>query len=153
MSSRLALLLLLSTLIACHGARDEGGPGAVALSLFALAELDEPTGEQLRELFDDELARRPPPALLDALEALAGVSDPRVVELQELSGPDETVCDLTADLDGGGEAGFSVRLEARTPGEWRITWFQGPGVEWPRQPGRRDQGLTVSAPPEDVAGR
>lgn len=139
----LALLALALTLTACGTAED---PAAVSLRLFELARIDEPSDEQLGTTFDPALAADGRAALLDALSTLAHLSSPQVVDLHQPAGPDDAFADLVAELHGGGTAHFTVRL--RRGGDetdpWRVTWFQGPGVEWPATRSKRGAGLTTS---------
>ena len=148
MTPRGVSLLALLALCGCgrSAAPAESGPVSKARELFVLAALDEPTDDRLLELFDPGRVGDDRAALLDALDRLDDVSPASDVEVTELSGPDEVVVDLTAELPGGGSAGYSVQLRAETDGSWRIDWFLGPGVEWPASQGK-DEGLTVSAPP------
>lgn len=145
-----ALLLLIATLVACAVVDDPGEPAATALRLFELADLDEPSTEQLDATFDlegDEEARA---VLLDALEGLPPREELRVVEITRAAGPDDAFVDLEARLPGGGEARFSVRLRAVEPGSWRVRWFGGPGTEWPPTRGSNRDGLSTSAPPDPL---
>jgi len=146
-----ALLLLLATLAACDGAdgdRRGDDPGGAALRLFELARIDEPTDHQLRGALDQVPHADDRAALLDALAALTPVEDPRIVEVVQPAGPEDAFVDLAAGLPGGGIAHFSVRLRSVEPGSWRVSWFRGPGVEWPPSRAGRGQGLSSSAPPE-----
>ena len=147
----LALAALLAVLAACGcGSRDgvaRADPAAAALDLFELALVDEPTDEQLRDRFDPAPDHDDRAALLDALSALATVSDPRIVEVQRPAGPADAFVDLEAGLPGGGVARFTVRLRSTEPGGWRVSWFQAPGAEWPSSPAGSGSGLSSSAPP------
>ncbi len=143
------LLAVVVALASCGRAEDHG-PGAVATRLFELALIDEPTDEQLRRAFDPLPPAEQRAALLDALSMLANVASLRVVDVDRPAGPDDAFADLAAVLPGGGSAHFTVRLTKRAegPDPWRVTWFQGPGVEWPAAGAGRGNGLSTSAPPE-----
>ena len=144
-------LALVLVLVAC-GCAGEDEPGtdaaSAALLLFEVARIDEPDDDTLAATF--ELAPGPDNrgALLDALGLLAEAGDPLVVEVLQPEGPADAFVDLTAQLPGGAVAQFNVRLRASEPGSWRVTWFLGPGVEWPARGARRGDGLSSSAPPE-----
>jgi hypothetical protein len=146
-----ALLALLATLAACGGRGDERGaddPGGAALHLFELAHVDEPTDDQLREALVRVPREAGRAALLDALAALTPAEEPRIVEVVQPAGPEDAFVDLAAGLPGGGVAHFNVRLRLVEPGSWRVSWFRGPGVEWPPSATGTGQGLSSSAPPE-----
>lgn len=142
------LLVLLGTL-ACCGRTEPQDPGVAAMRLLELAQVDEPTDDQLRRAFHPVPSDAQRAALLDALSALADVASLRVVDVVRLADPDDAFADLAALLPGGGSAHFTVRLRKRMeePDPWRITWFQGPGVEWPAAGSGRGDGLSTSAPP------
>jgi len=125
------------------------GPGAVALALFALADLEEPSLDELSSCFqppEDDAQRA---ALLDALEALRPVDEVAVQRVEPLEGLDRVAVELTAPLQGGGQAHYSVQLADFGDDTWVILWFRGPGVEWPSHRRPRGDGLTVSSPPRD----
>lgn len=144
-TARAALVLLLAVSgCAAPNPPPESDPAAVARRLFALARGGEPTDEQLQELFDSDLLTDRRVQLLDALASLGDVQLAEALEVHPLSGKDEVVVDLTGVPPGGGAARYSVQLRALEPGVWRIGWFLGPGVEWPRVPSR-DDGLSVSS--------
>ena len=143
------MLLLLAGATACE---DEGrtprSPGAAALELFRLARQTEPDAERVDRLFGPPADAGRRAALHDALELLADVSEPRVLTALALEdGGRRVAVDLEAGLPGSGSARFSVVVE-HVATEWRVTWFQGPGVGWPPAPRRRDAGLSTSPPPE-----
>jgi len=123
-------------------------PEDVALQLFELARQEEPDPRLLDACFGplpDESARA---ALLDALEPLAAASAPRVVARETLPDAGVVVVDVVAGLRGRGSADYSMHLEGSDEEGWKVRWFRGPGVEWPR-PGRpAGQGLTSSRPPD-----
>lgn len=142
----LALLGVAAT-VSCGGRPpDMNDPGVVALQLFALA-ADAPEQEQLESLFDPDPLSSQVVSLLEALDMLADSAPPDLLRVETAPGADEAFVDLTVELSGGGRAGYSVKLRRLESDDWRISWFQGPGVEWPRL-GRRGAGLTTSAPPE-----
>lgn len=124
-----------------------GGPAETAVGLFALARQPDPDRETLRRLFEVEADDARLAALYDALAALRDAGDPVPLRVENLDGLGRTVVDLSAQLPGGGSATYSVQLEGGGEGHWRITWFQGPGVEWPPQPRPRGEGLIGSPPP------
>jgi hypothetical protein len=106
-----------------------------ALELFRMAAEPDVAEERLERLFapESDLQRRA-----------------RLRDAQTLDGPGRAVVDLRAQLSGGGEALYSVRVEQDETEHWTVTWFQGPGVEWPASRSRRDEGLSTSAPPGAV---
>ena len=123
------------------------GPAEQALRLFELAGQGEPAEQQLADCFGplpDDNSRA---ALLDALELLAEATTPRVLAEEREGDLTLAVVDLTAALPGEGSADYSVHLEGSAGAGWKIRWFRGPGVEWPRRPAPRGQGLTSSSPP------
>jgi hypothetical protein len=149
LSRRCAPLLAVLLLGGCGGATEleEAAPAATARELFALAATDTRQDDRLHELFDLRLVDGDRAGLLDALDELGSVSPAADVAITPLSGPSEVVVDLTAELPGGGSASYSVQLREDTDASWRITWFLGPGVEWPAS-SRKGEGLTVSPDPE-----
>jgi len=146
-ASALALVLLAGCATATRAPEPPATPERAALELFRIAAEPDATEERLERLFAPEtnLARRA--ELRDALAALVLPEPPAVVDTQALDGPRRVVVDLRAELAGGGEALYSVRVEQDPAEHWTVTWFQGPGVEWPASPGRRDEGRSTSAPP------
>ena len=143
-----ALLVVLVALASC-GPGEDHDPGAVAMRLFELALIDEPTDDQLRRAFDPLPPTEQRAALLDALSTLAHVASLRIVDVDQPADPDDAFADLAALLPGGGSARFTVRLRKcmEEPDPWRVTWFQGPGVEWPATGSGRGNGLSTSARP------
>lgn len=138
------LLAAVACLAGCAKSEPPEPPAArAARSLFELAHDTDPSEERLRELFDADALDSPRPALLDALDVLAATAATGTVRLTELSGPDEIVADVEAELDGGGSAVFSVQLRHGDADSWRVRWFQGPGIEWPARPAGRDDGLSA----------
>jgi hypothetical protein len=147
---RALTLLLLLAIAGCGEAHNDpaAGPRGAALRLFELAGGDDATDEQLRALFDVERLEDHRAELLDALARVAGDGRAGNAVVEPMSGPDEVMVDLEVELAGGGAANYSVQLSRTEAGEWRITWFDGPGVEWPGSGGSRDSGLTVSSAPD-----
>ena len=147
-ASTAAFVLLMLT--ACGDEEPSGPPGPeeTALQLFELAQSEQPADELIATLFGAGLEGRKRTALLESLSALSAPSAVEAVGSERLEGLDRVVVDLEAGLPAGGMAGYSVQLEPTAQGEWRILWFQGPGVEWPRRERPRSEGLTTSAPPE-----
>jgi len=147
----LAAVVMLLTLTACGDEEPYGpaGPEKTALQLFELVQAGQPDEEMISALFGAGLEGRNRSALL---ETLAAIPAPRAaVELvgsERLEGLDRVVVDLRAELPAGGMASYSVQLEPASPGEWKILWFQGPGLEWPRRERPHGEGLTTSAPPQ-----
>jgi len=121
-----------------------------ALELFRMAAEPDVAEERLERLFAPETDLQRRARLRDALEVLALPEMPTVLGSQTLDGPGRAVVDLRAQLSGGGEALYSVRVEQDEREHWTVTWFQGPGVEWPASRSRRDEGLSTSAPPGAV---
>ena len=141
-------MLLVVTCTACGWNADgEPGPAAAALELFELAREVDSQAERLETTFDALPPADDRAALLDALELLGAVDVLRVVDVQLAAGPQDAFVDLDASLPGGGLAHYTVRLRASEVQGWRVTWFQGPGVEWPGSERRRSDGLSSSAPP------
>ena len=143
---RLSLLLAAAVAVGCAG---EAPPApdpaeAAVVELFALAAEPDPTPERIAALFG-RLSGGVPPQLFDSLAALTDAGRPVVVRREELTGLDRVVFDLEAALPGGGTADYSVQVEsdAEAAGRWRVVWFQGPGVAWPRH-GRAGDGLSSS---------
>lgn len=123
------------------------GPADVALELFELAALDEPTVEQLDRRFGTSMDDQLRAALYDSIAALRPAQEPEVTRVTELDGLGRSAVDLSAGLPGGGRARYQLQLVGPLDGSWRVLWFQGPGVEWP-PPRRPDgEGLTTSPPP------
>ncbi len=145
----LVLSVFLSAGTGCSGRPepDRGDPGATVLGLFDLARRGEPSFEILNEWFEPAPSGATRAKLLDTLEALARLTDPEVVTVDRRVGPGDAFVDLVARLPGGGSAGFSVRLRAAETGHWRVSWLQGPGVEWPPGAGAQGDGLSSSASP------
>lgn len=131
------------------GAPTGGGPEETGAGLFALARQREPERETLERLFEDLRDEQRLAALYDALSALRDATDPVPLRVEHLDGLGRAVVDFSADLPGGGAAEFSVQLEQAGEGRWKITWFQGPGVEWPPRPGPRGAGLSTSPVPQE----
>jgi hypothetical protein len=136
-------------LAACVAPPEDGAgdQGEAALRLFELARIDEPTDEQLQAVLAEVPAADSRAQLLDALAALAGTSEARVLAVNRPAGPDDAFVDLTARLADGGEARFGVRIAAIEPNSWRVRWFHGPDVDWPASRRPRGDALSTSAPP------
>jgi hypothetical protein len=145
----LFVICLAGSLAACRATPDpDAGPSRAALRLFELARVEDPTDEQLGRLVDPVPRDGALASFLDALSGLGTAADPEVIAVSRPEGPEDAFVDLAAELPGGGSARFSVRLRASGAETWRVSWFQGPGVEWPTSRAGRDQGLSTSAPPE-----
>ncbi len=146
--------LLIGAALACFaGCGGEAtppiGPEATALSLFELADEPDPTDEAIRILFPDTTDADLRAQLFDALAALAEASNPRVEGLLSLDEIEAVSVDLEADLPGGGAGLYSVRMEPLDDVErYSITWFRGPGLEWPVSRAGSGDGISSSAPPE-----
>lgn len=128
----------------------QDGPGAAAMNLFTLA-IEENRPAELDSAFDPGSLDGGDVALADSLDVLAGLRPPELIGVYSSDDGVEAFCDLAVELPGGGRATYNVKLSASPDGGWRIAWFQGPGVEWPRRE-RRGDGLTTSLPPEDGPG-
>ena len=137
-------LLALAALTACSEPVPPT-PAEQALRLFDLAgEEEEPGEDRLVACFGPVPDGAERAALLDALEALAAVSQPSVVGEERAAALALAVVDLTASRPGGGSADYSVHLEGSDETGWIVRWFGGPGVEWPRHARPRGQALTSS---------
>ena len=74
--------------------------------------------------------------------------------MERLESLRRAVVDLSMELPGeaAGWSRFSVQLEGGgDPPVWHVTWFQGPGIEWPPSAAVRGESLTTSAPPGEDA--
>jgi len=145
-----AAILAVLILTACgeEEPATQAGPEQTALRLFELAQDKQPPEELISELFGPGLDDRERAALLDALSALAGPSAPEAAGSERLEGLDRVAVDIAAALPAGGEARYSVQLEQTAQGEWKILWFQGPGLAWPSKARPRGDGLTTSSGPD-----
>jgi hypothetical protein len=148
--------LAAATLLACaagcgcgRAVPEESAPVAAARQLFELARQPE-RDDRLEPMFDPESLKRERAGLLDALDALA-LAAPTGRVVAEPSAPDEFQVAVEAGLPGGGVAHYVVQLRTDPASGFRITWFAGPGVEWPRAARSTGDGLTISAPPGPVA--
>jgi len=124
-------------------------PEGVARQLFALADLDEPSHEDLSACFDPPGEDMELADLLDALEALQPVTEIDVQLVEPLEGLDLVAVELTSALEAGGQAHYSVQLLRTEDERWIVRWFSGPGVEWPQHQRPRGEGLSTSSPPRD----
>lgn len=157
--SRLAAIVTACAMaIACGGgpgvperpASANDTPEGAALSLFALASRSHEDGEVTAadQVVDPTLISRDPGALFDALDALREVEDLRVVAAERLDDLDRWAIDLEGALAGSALTAFSAQVEPADDGTWRVVWFAGPGVEWPRRAPPRGDGLASSEPPQ-----
>ncbi len=137
------LWLALATAGCGAAAPEPSEPERLALELFRTAA--HPEKERLDVLFGPASDEAAGAVRADSVERLLPAREPRVVGMQELDGPDQIVIDIEAGLEGGGSGLWSVQVET-ADGSWRISWFQGPGVEWPPSRPRRDEGLSSSPP-------
>jgi hypothetical protein len=146
----LAAAVILLMLSSCGEEEPSGpaGPEQTALRLFELAREQQPADDLIAALFEPGLGERNRAALLESLSAFSAPTAVQAVGSERLEGLERVVVDLSAELPAGGMASYSVQLEQAEQGEWKITWFQGPGLEWPRRERPRGEGLTTSAPPE-----
>jgi hypothetical protein len=144
-----ALAAVVLALIACSGPEPprEPTPAQVALGLFELAATDDRTDEQLAATIEIVPRDASRVALLEALDALGPVSAPEVERVEPLADLGLTVVDLRAELPGAGSARYSVQVAVAEDGAWKVRWFGGPGVEWPRHRRPRGEGLSSSPPP------
>jgi hypothetical protein len=142
------VVVLVAVAAACaEPDRAPASPDEAALELFRLAGQDGPDPDRVDRLFGPPVDARRRAALHDALERLREASEPVVQQTLALEeGGRRVIVDLAARLPGDGSARFSVVVE-RVAADWRVTWFQGPGVGWPPGPQRRDAGLSTSPPP------
>lgn len=146
---RVCPLAAIATLASCaRPPVPEAAPARVVRELFALAREGDPTEERLALVLDPRAAGGDRAELLDALALLGATAPGGEIALAALGDPEEIVADVEAGLPGGGTARYSVQLRRIDDGSWRVRWFDGPGVEWPRRPERRDEGLSVSAGPD-----
>jgi hypothetical protein len=142
----LLIALCLTTGCATERETPVTGPGASALELFEVAGLPERSPERLEALFELGQDDRRRAELGDALDRVAQARRPQIILVETMAESGKTAIDLTAELEGGGFAEFSVQLQGAGE-EWKIVWFQGPGIDWPRQRRPRGDGLTTSTPP------
>jgi len=146
-AARVVALLAIS-LVSCRSpGTSQSGPEQAALDLFALAgenPRDDLRVDGMFELGPDDPGRS---ELLDALDELADAGPPQITDVQPLPGLGRVAIDLYAELDGGTIARYSVQLEPGAGGGWKVRWFQGPGLSWPRRRVPRGEGLTTSGPP------
>jgi hypothetical protein len=149
LSSLAVAALCLTGIAGCTGPAvpDEPTPGQIAVRLFDIAREEEPDPERLSTCLEVPADASARAALFDALSALGRASAVQVERIVPLDGMERTVVDLSAFVEGGGTAQYSVQLEDDPAKGWRILWFLGPGVEWPRARPPRGNGLTVSADP------
>lgn len=124
-------------------------PEQAALAAIALAGEGpvDPDAPRLAEVFGD-VDEDDRASLLDALAALAPASDPRIVSVEPLEGLGRVHVDVAVAWQGGGEATISAQVVPTAEGTVQVRWLQGPGVEWPAPPARRDDGISTSAPPD-----
>ncbi len=144
---RTLLALALIGSVACGSSEPSGWSAeaaAAALALFDVADDPDAAEDRFLEMFAGKRDAGGRAELFDSLSALPEASNLRVIGVELLEGLDRAVVDLEGDLAGGGTARFSVQLSGTETQAWRITWFVGPGVEWPRSRRRRDQGLSSS---------
>ena len=125
-------------------------PEHAALSLFALAvEPHEIDGDRsVDSVVEPTLVAVDPGALFDALDALREIVSPRIVAAERLDDLDRWAIDIEGALPGPSLAAFSVQVEPADDGTWRVVWFAGPGVEWPRRGPALGDGLASSTPPQ-----
>ena len=150
-----ALTVLVIATVAVGCGEDESPPAPpatpeeAALALFRLAAtpLDEDSGlDAVAEVVEADLWSDDPGSLLDAIEALRGVEDIRVVGAEGLDGLDRWVVDLEGRRPGPTLADYTVQVASAGEDLWRVVWFRGPGVEWPTRRSPRGEGLTTSPP-------
>jgi hypothetical protein len=115
--------------------------------LFELTTHDEPTDEQLAATLESVPRDAARVAFLEALDALGPIAAPKVERIEPLADLGLTVVDLRAELPGAGSARYSVQVAVTQNGSWRVRWFGGPGVEWPRHRRPRGEALSTSPPP------
>lgn len=144
----LALLIGVAPLLACGDSTPEEAPPRTAaeqtLWLFEIADQGQLAPEQMAELFEIPEDEKRRALLFDAVEQLAANGTPRIVAEVELPELQRIAIDLARE-DGEAVALYSVQLNSvSTPP--KISWFSGPGVEWPER-SRRGDGLSSSAPP------
>ncbi len=121
-------------------------PDQAATSVFELARDEELDGPAAESLFGTEIPETRLASLLDSVAALAHFGLPELGGIQKI-GADVSVVDLTASTPGGGTAAFSFQVEGNPTEGFRVTWFAGPGIEWP--PPRRTRGEGLSSSPPD----
>lgn len=141
----LALLLVAGCDEAVPPAFDSS-PELAALALFDLRVGDDGVAAPWSRLFEGATDGSNV-ELLEALEAIPPIEAAQVTRVELDGEAREAYVDIDARLPGGGTATFSARLRAPTEGAWRIVWFQGPEMEWPKHAAKGD-GLSQSAPPD-----
>lgn len=122
-------------------------PRAAALALFDVAGRPQPAAAETAAVIDGAVASRDPVGLVEALSRLGRARDPAVVAVDTLETEGSAVVDIDAALSGGASGRFSVHVERRADGTWRVVSLSGPGVGWPRRAMPAGEGLTVSPPP------
>ncbi len=142
-----AVVALTALSLACSSREptDPAGPGQIATSVFELARDDGLDGPAAESLFGTEIPDGQLPWLLDSVAALAHFGPPEVEGIQEIAA-DVSMVDLRASTPGGGTATFSFQVEGNPTEGFRVTWFAGPGIEWPPPRRRRGEGLSSSPP-------
>ncbi len=121
------------------------GPEQVAISVFELARDEELDGPAAESLFGEGISDSRLAGLLDSVAALARFEHPEIQGIQAIGG-DAGIVDVTATTPGGGTAAFSFQVEGNETEGFRVTWFAGPGIEWPPSRRRRGDGLSSSPP-------
>ena len=124
----------------------DSSPETAALALLDAQTEDDHVAAPWDQLFDGSAADDSKVALLEAIDAIPTIESAQVTHVDLDPEGLEAYVDLEASLPGGGMATFSARLRAESEARWRVTWFQGPDLEWPIHRAKGD-GLSQSAPP------
>lgn len=156
MSAARTLLLASLTVVAvaCGGGTDEAPslsnatPSETALSLFALAARNADDRELAARFVSPDGLDEDPDGFFDQVEGLSDVAHPRVVASEALAGLDEVVVDLEGERPGPTLVAFMVVTAPAGDGTWRVRFFGGPGVQWPRYPIPRGDATTTSPAPD-----
>lgn len=150
----LSVAVLGLAVLACGGETDDAPvlsndtPSGAALSLFVLAGRDADDRDLAARYVESEALDADPDGFFDEIEGLSDVRRARVVASEPLAGLDEVVVDLEGERPGPTLVAFMVVAAPTADGTWRVRFFGGPGVQWPRYPIPRGDATTTSPAPD-----
>ena len=130
----------------CVGRRSPEPPeeARLALALLELAARGEVDRDELARLVQEDLLQSAGAAsLMDSLESLRETAEPEIVRVEPMPELNRAAIDVKVTLAGGGTATYSFQAE-RSDAGWRVVWFAGPGVAWPRKPRGPGENLSTS---------